>query len=83
VTLDDPDAVVLGGTPVFDGETRVGYLTKAEYGYTVGRCIAYGYLPVEYSDAGTELEIQYENERYVATVREEPLIDERKRDLIK
>jgi heterotetrameric sarcosine oxidase gamma subunit len=73
--LEDPNAVVLGGTPVFDGDTRIGFLTKAEYGYTVGHCVAYGYLPVEYSDAETGLEIQYENERYAATVLDKPLLD--------
>ncbi|MDG5778643.1 FAD-dependent oxidoreductase [Haloarculaceae archaeon H-GB2-1] len=75
LTLDDPDAIALDRTPILDGETTVGYVTSAEYGYSVGRCIAYGYLPTEYTDPGTSLEIQYENERYAATVRETPLFD--------
>src|SRR6266545_4459804 len=51
--LDDPAAVVLGKEPIrADGEV-VGYVTSAGYGYTIGRCIAYGYLPVELAAEGT------------------------------
>jgi glycine cleavage system aminomethyltransferase T len=75
ITLDDETDVVLGGTPVYDGDSKVGYVTSAEYGYTVDRCIAYAYVPTAHADPGTSLDIQYENERYSGTVREEPLFD--------
>ena len=74
LTLDDEDAVVLDDKPVFDGDDVIGYLHSAEYGYTVGACVAYTYLPPEYAEPGTEVEILYEGERYAATVREEPLV---------
>jgi aminomethyltransferase len=51
----------------------VGYVHSAEYGYTVGSCIAYTYLPPEHAAPGTAVEILYEGRRYPATVREEPL----------
>jgi aminomethyltransferase len=57
-----------------DGEETIGYVHSAEYGYTVGACVAYTYLPPEYAEPGTELEVLYEGERYAATVREEPLV---------
>ena len=74
LTLDDGHAVVLDNKPVFDGDEVIGYLHSAEYGYTVGACVAYTYLPPEYAEPGTEVEILYEGERYDATVRDEPLV---------
>ena len=73
--LDDPAAVVLGKEPIrADGEV-VGYVTSAGYGYTIGRCIAYGYLPVALAAEGTKVEVEYLDERYAATVASEPLFD--------
>ena len=73
--LEDPGVVVLGSEPVWSGDAAVGYVTSAAYGYTIGRSIAYAWLPPELSEAGTELEIEYFGERHAATVAEEPLFD--------
>ena len=75
MTLDDPAAVVMGSEPVMAGPQVLGFVTSADYGYSVGTGIAYAYLPVEYSEPGTRLEILYFNERYAARVVEEPLYD--------
>ncbi|WP_224270931.1 GcvT family protein [Haloprofundus salinisoli] len=75
LTLDDEEAVVFSDRPVLDGDETLGYVHSAEYGYTVGACIAYAYLPPEYAEPGTDVEILHEGERYSATVREEPLFD--------
>ncbi|MFB6218486.1 MAG: aminomethyltransferase family protein, partial [Halobacteriaceae archaeon] len=75
LTLDDDEAVVLAHRPVLSGEDVLGYVHSAEYGYTVGRCVAYAYLPPEYAEPGTEVAVEYEGDRYAATVREEPLYD--------
>ncbi|WP_408960606.1 FAD-dependent oxidoreductase [Natrinema sp. 74] len=75
LTLDDEAATILPHRPILDGDEPIGYVHSAEYGYTVGACVVYTYLPPEYAEPGTELEIQYEGERYDATVREEPLLD--------
>ena len=75
MTLDDPAAVVMGSEPVMAGGQVLGFVTSADYGYSVGRGIAYAYLPVEYSEPGTSLDIVYFNERYAARVVEEPLYD--------
>jgi aminomethyltransferase len=76
LTLDDPEATVLDNRPVFaPGEDEaLGYLHSAEYGYSVGACVAYTYLPSEYAEPGTDLEVLFEGTRYEATVREEPLV---------
>ena len=74
LTLDDESAIVMAHRPVLDGDETLGYVHSAEYGYEVGACIAYTYLPPEYAEPGTDVEIEYEGERYAATVREEPLL---------
>ncbi len=75
ITLDDPGAVVMGKEPIFSGDTKLGYVTSANYGYSVGRFIVYGYLPVEFAAPGTSVEIEYFGERVAATVTTEPLFD--------
>ena len=35
----------------------MGYVTSANYGYSVGKHILYGYLPVEYAAPGTQVEV--------------------------
>ncbi|MFI1052971.1 glycine cleavage T C-terminal barrel domain-containing protein, partial [Streptomyces griseoruber] len=44
LTIDDPQSVVMGKEPVYDGDRPVGYVTSAAYGYTVGKGIAYAWL---------------------------------------
>ena len=75
VTLDDPNAVVLGKEPIRSDGRVVGYATSAGYGYSVGRCIVYGYLPAELAVPGTPVEVEYFDQRLPATVAEDPLWD--------
>ncbi|GAA0475188.1 FAD-dependent oxidoreductase [Streptomyces olivaceiscleroticus] len=75
LTLDDPAAVVLGKEPVFVDGASAGYVTSASYGYSIGRCIAYAWLPAGAAVPGTAVQIEYFGERLPATVAEEPLFD--------
>jgi glycine cleavage system aminomethyltransferase T len=75
LTLDEPLDVVMGKEPVYAGSEVLGWVTSAAYGYAVGRCIAYAYLPAERATEGTGVEIEYFGERLPATVRAEPLWD--------
>ena len=75
MTLDDPTCVVLGKEPIVADGRVVSYVTSAGYGYSTGRCIAYGYLPVELAVEDTALEIEYLGERLPAHVAAEPLWD--------
>ena len=77
LTLDDPAVVLMGQEPILDGERVLGYVTSANYGYTVRRSIAYGYLPVASAAPGTKVEVLYFGRRYPATVVAEPLYDPR------
>ncbi|MEV7085683.1 FAD-dependent oxidoreductase [Streptomyces sp. NPDC093085] len=80
LTLDDPAAVVLGSEPVYGagapgGAAPVGYVTSAGYGYSVGRTVAYAWLPAPLAVPGTAVSVAYFGERLAATVAEEPLFD--------
>jgi glycine cleavage system T protein len=75
MTLEDPSKVVMGKEPILDGEKMLGYVTSANYGYTVGQSIVYGYLPAEYAQLGTKVEVEYFGKRYPAKVVREPLYD--------
>jgi glycine cleavage system aminomethyltransferase T/glycine/D-amino acid oxidase-like deaminating enzyme len=75
LTLDEPSAVVMGKEPVYAGGSPVGWVTSASYGHSVGRCIAYSYLPVEVAAPGTAVEVEYFGDRLAATVSTEPLWD--------
>ena len=45
LVFDDRAHLVMGKEPVLKGDRRVGYVTSANFGYTVGKSIAYAYLP--------------------------------------
>ncbi|MGI5134379.1 MULTISPECIES: GcvT family protein [unclassified Streptomyces] len=75
LTIDDPQAVVMGKEPVYDGDHAVGYVTSAAYGYTIGKGIAYAWLPARLATTGTAVQIGYFGRRIEAVVAEEPLFD--------
>ncbi|HKC18164.1 MAG TPA: FAD-dependent oxidoreductase [Candidatus Dormibacteraeota bacterium] len=58
LVLDDPRSVVLGSEPVrIEGEV-VGRVTSGGYGYSIGRSIAYAYIPASCPvDAPVEVDI--------------------------
>ena len=68
LVLDDGGTVPMGREPIFAGHEKVGYVTSANTGYTVGRTIAYGYLPVALARPGERVEILYFGRRLGATV---------------
>jgi dimethylglycine oxidase len=72
---DDPRAMAFGYEPIFNNGAVVGHVTSANFGYSIGKFIVYGYLPVEYTNPGTQLDVEYLGERWPATVSNEPLWD--------
>ena len=56
------------GEPVYRDGAVVGYVTSAGYGYSVGRSIAYAWLPPGLSEEGRQVEIEYFGERHGAAV---------------
>ncbi|MFJ9844857.1 FAD-dependent oxidoreductase [Kitasatospora sp. NPDC101155] len=73
--LDDPQAVVMGKEPVYVDGAPAGYVTSAAYGYTVGRSIAYAWLPTAAAVPGNRVHVEYFGELLPATVAQEPLFD--------
>ena len=75
MTFDDPRDVVMGKEPVWHDGRVVSYVTSANYGYSIGRGIVYGYLPTDIANEGTPVEVEYFGRRLAATVAADPLFD--------
>jgi heterotetrameric sarcosine oxidase gamma subunit len=75
LTLDRPGEVVMGREPIYENGNVVGQVSSANTGYSLGRHIAYAYLPAKYTTPGQKLHIEYFGERLPATVAAEPLFD--------
>ena len=74
MSFDDPGAVVIGKEPILHDNQVIGYVTSANYGYTIGKSIAYGYLPPKHADPGTKLTIEWFGQQYPVTVERTPLL---------
>lgn len=75
LTLADPTALPIGNEPIRHREQVVGWVTSGGYGYSIGKSIAYSYLPLDYSAVGTVLDVEIIGERIAAAVVAEPLWD--------
>ncbi len=75
LTIDDPQCVVMGKEPVTYAGRPAGYVTSAAYGYSVGKAIAYAWLPAAAAAPGTRVSIDYFGEPVGAVVAEDPLFD--------
>ena len=58
----------MGKEPVLVAGKVLGYVTSAGYGYSLGRCVAYAYLPLRYSTPGTAVTVEYFGQSLNATV---------------
>jgi glycine cleavage system aminomethyltransferase T/glycine/D-amino acid oxidase-like deaminating enzyme len=74
LVFDEPTSVVLGKEPVFVAGECVGYVTSAAYSATIGRSIAYAWLPATVGP-GDVVEVDYRGARNGATVHTEPVVD--------
>lgn len=77
MTLADDRTVALGKEPIrLAGKDQIiGWVASGGYGYSVRASIVFAYLPIEYSKAGTELDIEFFGERVGAVVVQAPLWD--------
>ncbi len=74
IVFEDPAAVALGKEPVYVDGGCVGYVTSAGYSATVGRTIAYAWLPAE-TQVGDAVTVDYRGTRFTAVVHAEPVVD--------
>jgi 4-methylaminobutanoate oxidase (formaldehyde-forming) len=72
-TLDDM-AYPVSGEAIIADERVVGFTTSANFGHTIGKPIAYGYLPIELADR-TDFVIEVYGEPIPATRHDGPLYD--------
>lgn len=75
LNLDAPTVALLGGEAIYAGNECGGYVSSANMGYSVGKLIAYGYLPPEQAVEGTRLAIKYFGQLHPATVSADPMFD--------
>lgn len=75
LTLAEPNSIVIGNEPVRSRDRVISWVTSGGYGYSVSKSIAYTYLPLAYTTAGTELDVEIMGERIRAVVASEPLWD--------
>ena len=74
IVFDEPTAVVLGKEPVYFGDGCAGYVSSAGYSATIGRSIAYAWLPAG-AVPGDAVTVDYRGSRYTAVVHAEPVVD--------
>lgn len=77
LALENPEVEVMGNEPLrLPGEETVaGWVTSGGYGYSVRKALAYAYLPLEYSERGTDLELEFFGDLYAAAVVDDPQYD--------
>jgi heterotetrameric sarcosine oxidase gamma subunit len=75
IVLDDANASPLGGEPILVDGTAVGYVTSANFGYTVGASIAYGYLPAALAVQGQRASVRIFDREVGGVVSSEPQFD--------
>jgi 4-methylaminobutanoate oxidase (formaldehyde-forming) len=73
--VDDPRSSTLGNEPIRAGGEVVSRVTSGGIGYTVGKSIAYAYLPHRLAEIGTRVEVEVFGEWIGAEVEREPLYD--------
>jgi 4-methylaminobutanoate oxidase (formaldehyde-forming) len=74
LVLDDPRAVALGSEPVRIDGSVVGRVTSGGFGYTVGKSIAYAYIPASCM-VDTKVEVDIFGAWIRGRVTKEPLYD--------
>ena len=75
LVLDNPEHVVLGKEPVLHQGIVVGYVTSAYFGHTIGRQLAYAWLPSSLSPQSTQYTIRYFDRDYPASIGQDPQYD--------
>lgn len=75
ITFDDIRQVPLGSEPIKVGEKVIGRIKSGGQGYTINKAIGYAYIPVEYTEPGTKLDVEFFGTWHTGTVSTTPLYD--------
>jgi glycine cleavage system T protein len=77
LVLAEPNVAALGNEPVRVEGLVVGRVTSGGIGYSVGKSIAYAYLPTDFSEPGTRLTVEVFGEEVPAEAVAGPVWDPR------
>ncbi|MEI6844992.1 MAG: FAD-dependent oxidoreductase [Actinomycetes bacterium] len=75
ILFDDIRQVPLGNEPVRAGTEIIGRVKSGGQGYTLNKAIGYAYLPIEYSEPGCVLDVEFFGQWRQGVVATEPLFD--------
>ncbi|KXT17435.1 hypothetical protein AC579_5728 [Pseudocercospora musae] len=73
LVVKDGRSVVLGKEPVYYRGKPVGYVSSAAFAYSIGKPIAYAWLPADLME-GTVVELEYFGRRFEAAVTADPVL---------
>jgi heterotetrameric sarcosine oxidase gamma subunit len=75
LVFENPEHVVLGKEPVFVNDIPSGYITSSYFGHSIGKQIAYAWLPIAHTTLGTQVNVKYFDAMYSAVVSDDPQFD--------
>ncbi|MFZ2227697.1 MAG: FAD-dependent oxidoreductase [Candidatus Nanopelagicaceae bacterium] len=75
ILFADIRQVPLGNEPIKYGDEIIGRVKSGGQGYTLNKAIAYAYLPIQYSSAGTVVNVEFFGQWREGVVAAEPLFD--------
>lgn len=73
--LDDSLVIAKTGNPILVGGKTVGKVTSAAFGYTVNKSIGMGFVDIDYSKVGTEIEIDLDESTAKGRLVAKPFYD--------
>ena len=77
LTFDDRKAVMFGNEPVLSGDQVIGRITSGNYGYAVGKFIAFAFVPNDFATIGTRVRVRYAGNFFEGVVSDPVLYDPR------
>lgn len=75
IAIDSKTAPAHAGETVFDGETPIGTITSAAWGYRTGKNLAMAYVDPANADVGTDVSVLLIGQRVAATIVESCIYD--------
>lgn len=75
ILFDDIKQVPLGNEPIRIGKEIIGRVKSGGQGYTINKGIAYAYLPIDHSEIGTKVDVEFFGDWRIGVIAAEPLFD--------
>ncbi len=75
MTIDTKDIDVTGDEAILKDSNCIGYVTSGGYAHHIKKSMAMGYVPVNFANNGSELDIEINGSFYKSIVQSKPLYD--------